>query len=248
MACGTRCDKKDSINKEFQDLSGWDTFSLERLQNTLSGNIENDEVRVYTVASTRFDENANAIRHEGCGPNLEGGLATLCTCKRSMRHAQSSDYWKGKWILGVTSRAKNKNASGKHYLLYLMKVEQAFDSYKALHLHLKQNNPSALQTKNANKNLFGDIYQPKANCTDALDPNQYKSPPDNHSHGGDEWELDISHELPSTKRLPTPLLLGDINNTFVWQKPMIIFKEDRGTNNKKMTMAHLLFDELIPNT
>ena len=235
MACGARCGKKDIINKKFQDLSGWKPNTLNDLKKIIGGQIDDTEVRVYTVASTYFDKNDNLIRHEGCGPNLEGGLATLYTCKRSMRQGQSSDYWKGKWILGVTSRAENKNINRKHYLLYLMKVEKAFDSYKDLHQHLKQNNPSALQAKNANKNLFGDIYQPKADCTDPLDPKQYISPPDNHSHGGDEWKLDISYELPSTKRLPTPLLLGDVNNTFVWQKPMIIFKEDRGTNNKKMT-------------
>lgn len=246
MACGSRPNKED--DKEFQDLSGWDTFSLERLQNTLSGHIENDEARVYNVKSTRFDEKANVIRHYGSGPNLEGGLATLCTCKRSMRHAQSSNYWKGKWILGVTSRDKTQNISGKHYILYLMKVEQAFKSHQALYKHLKQINPYALQTKNAHKNPFGDIYEPKIACVDPLDPTQYKPPHKDHDHGGNEWQFDISFRESDTERSPAPLLLGDVNNTFVWQKPMIIFKENRGPSSKKITMTQLLFDELIPIT
>lgn len=248
MTCGSRPNKEEY--KRFQDLSGWGAFSLERLQNTLSGYIENDEVRVYTVASTFFDKKENVFRHEGSGPNLEGGLATLCTCKRSMRQGQHADYWKGKWILGVTSRAKAKGFSGKHYPLYLMKVEQAFETHQALYEHLKKNNPYALQIKNAVNNRLGDIYTPIADCNAPLYPRQYKFPHKNHSHGhnvNEEWEDDISCKLSDTERLPTPLLLGDVHNTFVWQKPMIIFREDRGPGNKIMAMTQLLFDELVLN-
>lgn len=190
MACGTRCGIKDVINKDFQDLSGWKSNTLDDLQKTLGGQIDDTEVRVYTVASTYFDKNTNVIMHKGSGPNLECGLATLCTCKRSMRQGQSSDYWKGKWILGVTSRAISHGFSGEHYLLYLMKVEHAFESHKALYQYLTKNNPSALQIKNAVRNPLGDIYEPITTCLDPLNPRNYKFPHINHSHGhkvNNEW-------------------------------------------------------------
>lgn len=245
MACGSS--KDNGYNKEFQDLNGWKSYILKDLLNRLSNQIDNNEVRVYTVASTWFDKNAKIITHKGSGPNLEGGLATLCTCKHSMRQGQNINDWKGKWILGVTSRDKTHGFNGEHYLLYLMKVERTFESHKILYQYLHQNNPTALQIKNAANNPLGDIFEPSTSCVDPLDPRQYKFPHKDHSHGheaGEEWEWDISNKTP-TKRTAIPLLLGDINNTFVWQKPVIKFTQHRGVGNKKMLMKELLFNGFI---
>ena len=60
MACGIR--SSDENTKEFQNLSDWTSYSYEKLLNKLSGYIENDEARIYTVASTRFDKSTNLIR------------------------------------------------------------------------------------------------------------------------------------------------------------------------------------------
>ena len=241
MACGSS--KDIDYNKEFQDLNGWKSYTLKDLLNRLSNQIDNDEVRVYTVASTCFDKNSKIIRHRGSGPNLEGGLATLCTCKHSMRQGQNINDWTGKWILGVTSRAKANGFNGEHYLLYLMKVDRAFESHKAFYQYLKQYNPTALEIKNAVKNRLGDIFEPSSTCVDPLDPRQYKFPCETHSHDnkvGDQWEDDISYKSSST-----PLLLGEANNTFVWQKTVIKFKQDRGVGNKKMLMKDLLSNDFI---
>lgn len=237
------CDSCEKDHK-YQNLSGWGSHSLEMLRSKLSGHyLGDDEVRVYTVASTKLEN--GIIRHMGSGPNLEGGLATLCTCKRSMREAQSKEYWQERWILGLTSRAKSNGFGSVHYFLYLMKVGVAFDSHFQLYSYLEEHNINALNIKNAVLSPLGDIYEREfkepleLGELDYRNPRKYKFPHFHHSHGhtvNEEWESDI---------VSTPLLLGDINQTYVWQKPMIIFKENRGSGNKKMTMSELLSDSFV---
>jgi hypothetical protein len=250
MVCSSGCGTEDIEDKKFQDLSGWIGVTLEDLLNRLGGQID-DEIRVYTVATTRLDKNSNIVGHKGSGPNLEGGLATLCTCKHSMRRNHTAEDWmKNKWILGLTSRTTSNGFNGEHYLFYLMKVDRAFESHKALFEHLKKHNAAALRIKNAVKNPLGDIFEPISACADPLNPRMYKLPHIKHSHAhdvGKGWEDDISFSYMSspTKRSPTPLLLGDIRNTFVWPKPMIKFKQKRGVGNKKLTLGKVLSNEFI---
>lgn len=240
MVCSSGCGTENIADKEFQDLSGWEGIALEKLLNRLGGQTD-DEVRIYTVATTRLNKNSMIVGHKGSGPNLEGGLATLCTCKHSMRRSHSAADWKGKWILGLTSRAINNGFSGEHYLFYMMKVEQAFDSHDELYMHLIRIKSPVLRIKSAVKNPLGDIFEPIAVGTNSLDPRMYKPPHINHSHGlNDGWEDDISYKRSPNERLSTPLLLGDIDNTFVWPKPMIRFKQKRGVGNMKLTVGQVI--------
>lgn len=227
-------------NKEYQDLNKWPEVTLKELLARLEGQ-PHEEVRIYTVASTRFDRNEKIIRHTGSGPNLEGGLATLCTCKHSMRQNQPKD-WKNLWILGLTSRAADKGFHGDHYLFYMMKVSRSFETQKELFEYLKQANPHALRIKNAVNNPLGDIFEPDSNCINALNPFMYKTPHKNHSHGRDGdvyWHNDIVYNGRSA-----PLLLGDTDNTFVWTKPMIKFTLQRGVGNMKFSLGEELFSLL----
>lgn len=224
-------------DKKWQDLSRWNGKTHQELLYEIAG-YQADEVRVYTVSTTKFIEKSNLIQHWGSGPNLEGGLATLCTCKHSMRLNSSCEKWKDRWILGLTSRAKSKGFDGKHYLLYLMKVEKAFDSHKEMYEYLEINNKKSLQLKNAIGNRLGDIFQPSDTCTNFTDPIMYKKPHGDHSHGYDGdtlWHKDIVY----AKNKCAPLLLGNKKNTFVWSKPMIVFNKDRGPGNLKITLKDL---------
>lgn len=239
MGCGT----ENIEDKEFQDLSGWNGglfcngITLETLRSKLFKGESSKEVRVYTVKTTRLDKNLKVVRHLGSGPNLEGGLATLCTCKHSMRQNHTCEDWKDRWILGLTSRAQNNGFNGEHYLFYMMKVEKAFESHNELYEYLGKKNSDALQIKNAVKNPLGDIFQPTDNCTVPLDPKMYKTPHRKHSHGYDgdtQWHDDIVYDSK-----PAPLLLGNCDNTFVWPQPMIRFKQNRGVGNKKLTLEEL---------
>ena len=241
MGCSNVGDAESTDDKQFQDLRGWKGLTREELQRKLH-KCTGDEVRIYTVASTILDKKSHDVRHTGCGPNLEGGLATLCTCKHSMRQSYIPKDWKGRWILGLTSRAMKKGFSGEHYLFYLMKVSQAFESHRDLFEYLAKGNRKALQIKNATKNPFGDVYQPRGTCADALNPSMYDLPCANHSHGSkvnDQWVDDIVY-----KGKRAPLLLGDIENTFVWPQPVIRFTQHRGVGNLKLTLWEDLFNFL----
>ena len=68
----------------------------------------------------------------------------------------------------------------------------------------------------------------------------YEDPCKNHSHGGDQWHDDIIY-----KNKSTPLLLGDVNHTFVWTKPLIKFKENRGSGSKKMELREILSSDFV---
>ncbi|MER0170547.1 MAG: hypothetical protein DU489_08080 [Nitrosomonas sp.] len=234
MNCISQCEKSGA--KECQDLSGWEGITYEELLVRLKKYI-NEEVRIYTVATTSLNKKTNRICHSGSGPNLEGKFATLCTCKHSMRQYHTLDEWKSVWILGLTSRAINKGFSGIHYLFYMMKIEQAFESHKDLCQYLNKQNYLALQHKSAVRNRLGDIFEPKLSCTEPLNPKMYKTPHKNHSHGLDNnWNDDIVYKGKSA-----PLLLGDVNNTFVWPQPKIIFDAERGVGNLKLPLGEDLF-------
>ena len=238
MGCGSGYETKNIEDKKCQDLSGWTGtgLTLETLRSKLLGGDISKDVYVYTVYTTRLDKNLKVVRHLGSGPNLEGGLATLCTCKHSMRKYHTCEDWKDRWILGLTSRDKKHGFNDEHYLFYMMKIEKAFESHKELYEYLDtEQNRKFLQIKNVVNNRLGDIFEPKSTCTctNSLDPMMYKKPIENHSHaenGHTDWYDDIAY---------TPLLLGDKNKTFVWTQPMIIFTQDRGVGNKKLTIEDL---------
>lgn len=233
----------ESKNKEYQVLSDWHSITLEDLSNKLTPHAE-DEIYLYTVASTRLEkiDGKYYVRHMGSGPNLEGGLATLCTCKRSMREGmrnQKDEFWKRLWIVGLTSRAKANGFNGKHYLFYMMKIEHRFNDHKALHEYLNKYNQSALKIKNPLTNRLGDVFRPQTGLVLSTDdpylqPCNYEPPCKNHSHSHDnEWHEDIRK---------TPLLLGEENNTFVWSEPKIIFNEKRGIGCKKILVKNFIAD------
>lgn len=235
MGCSSKIEET-GIGKEWQDLSGWPQITLQDLIGKISTQM-NECVRIYTVKTTRLIIESNEIHHIGCGPNLEGGLATLCTCKHSMRQSHTCRDWKDKWILGLTSRAKNNGFDGTHYLFYLMKIKNAFENHRDLYGFLKNNNENnALRIKSSVNNPRGDIYIPKSNCNDLLDPNEYEKPCENHSHiDNNGWHDDIIG-----KNNSATLLMGDKSNTFVWLKPTIKFNKNRGPGNLILSMEEFI--------
>lgn len=239
MGCGSGFTEKNE-DKKYQDLCGWTNISLGELQQKLEGE-SLEAVRIYTVATTKLEN--HVVHHKGSGPNLEGGLATLCTCKHSMRQYHTTKEWAGKWILGLTSRAKNNGFNGKHYLFYMMKVEKAFESHSALHNYLHEKYPATLRIKSAVYNRLGDIFEPKIHCKNPLDPSMYKKPHPNHSHGESGttgWYDDIVYNGKEA-----PLLLGDVENSFVWTEPTIIFDRPRNTGSMRLNVGDLFNLDLM---
>lgn len=148
--------------------------------------------------------------------------------------------WKDVWIAGVTSRTLHDD---KHWLFYLAKVRDAYESHAELwkSLHLDQR-----KAKSATNNYLGDLYQPKSPMPSGegrFSPDHYVGPkPGDHTHAEKKkpngWQDDISYSL--NGRHPA-LLVGDPNNTFIWTKPLINLKDNHSRGpNKYGSLKELL--------
>ena len=170
---------------------------------------KSDEVYAYIVQSVEYD--GSKFLQTGTGPNFEGGVITLCTCKHKMRASSRKvkEGWKSTWIAGFTGQRLFKD--GRNYLFYLMRVGEAFPSQKALWDSLDIYTQKA---KNALYNPLGDLYQPKplAEFKDKYEYSSYYKPCKEHSHyKRDEWKCDINYE-----GLHPSLLLGEKDNSYLW--------------------------------
>jgi hypothetical protein len=88
-----------------------------------------DRTYSYVVRSIKHDFETNTFEQHGSGPNFQGGVLTLCTCKHQMRSSQAANDWKGVWVAGFTSRTIHE---GKHWLFYLAKIKFAYESHADL--------------------------------------------------------------------------------------------------------------------
>jgi hypothetical protein len=191
-------------------------------------------VYCYIIKSVKKDKKNNDIfRQEGCGPNWQGGLITLCTCKHRMRTLFSSKDWKEKWIAGFTSindGSGGKDASNrKNALVYLMKVKDAFGSHHDLWYALPPETRTAKAAHNES-NIHGDVFCPKGkleNRAKKYAPSAYYRPSKFHDHSKC-WHKDVNYS--KTKKHHPSLLVGDKNNSFLWNRPLIAatFKLNRG--------------------
>lgn len=223
-----------------QNLSAWksNTLNLNNLRKQLSAFLD-DTAYIYTLTSLTRDA-SGIIQQNGSAPNVEDGIVTLCTCKHYMRQGNKGK-WKGVWIIGLTPIVKNKGFDGeKNYVFYITRVEKEFTNHKEFYDYLHLNHPNAIIPKNGSRNELGDIFEPKTGIVidgvTELNPNSYIDASKIHSHGT-AWIHDVSLNPLSASPVSTPLLLGEINNSFVWQKPTIIWKGTKSVRRKKLTLG-----------
>lgn len=173
----------------------------------------------------------------GSAPNFQGDLITLCTCKHWMRTWRSPEDWKGVWIAGFTGI--NVVGDRKNYLFYLMRVQNAFSSYKELWDWL---NPVVRNAKNASLHKFGDVYELiTPNLTDVFDPTQYREPIKNPKHvhlENNEWHEDINYKTKKGKR--PALLVGAPNYSFLWSELKIYFKDKHPRTTKWESIKYFI--------
>ena len=233
-------------------------LSLKELQRDIEKReikLREEVVYVYVVATTEIRN--SQILQTGTGPNIEGGLITLTNCKHGMRCDIGDDIknginlngemWKIRednvWIAGLTTRNRRKNPYGKHFLFYLMKVEEYHESFTELRRYLQNNYPNALSVKRTvdydpKSNPLGDVYEPRREqgCNDPFDPNSYHPPHYHHPHhqcmnyrsqpnchtscniSCGCWRRDIAYNKCGN---PPYLLTGDKVLSYVWQIPKI---------------------------
>ena len=151
----------------------------------------------------------------GSGPNFQGGLVTLCTCKGQMRAGKAAGDWCGTWVAGFTSRTIHE---GRTWLFYLARVQQPLPSQFDLWNYLT---PEAQRAKSASLNRQGDAYVPVAGWdgTERFGAANYETPNENHVHRG-FWKDDINKMYYG--RQPY-LFVFDPNMSFLWERPRIYF-------------------------
>ena len=189
-------------------------LSLEGVRERIVPFLE-DMVYAYVVASVEHNPYENRLYQTGSGPNFQGGVVTLCSCKHQMRTYPAFKSGEEVWVAGYTS---SSHPSGQ-MLFYLMRVSQRFESHREL--WFSDSVPvKAKQAKSANSDIFGDIYQPLSELGDPYSQESYLPPCKCHSHcePGD-WGRDIGY-LDRYGRIPS-LLVGDPEYSFLWDKPTI---------------------------
>jgi hypothetical protein len=207
-------------------------LSLEALKSRIG--LDTSFVYCYVVATIK--QAGGNFYQTGSGPNFQGDLVTLCTCKRYMRTFLDSESWKGKWIAGFTGQ---KAGEGKNRLVYLMRVEQTYVSHYGL-WHSETIPLKAKNVKLTRWNNLGDVYQPKEEAAENyFNVRNYFPPVETHTHHkNDEWHRDINYSGMKGRR--AVLLVGDIQNSFLWSKPLITFVSKLHRGQKKYLLSSLL--------
>jgi len=159
MTCQTRYASPERTHQPFPqtaELGQNLNMPLSRLHDCAGGQAL---VYYYVIASMR--KRGEEFVQTGCGPNFQGGLITLCTCKHHLRTFREPDQWNGIWIAGFTSLP---TGDGANFLIYLMRVAHAFQSHRDL--WFSSAIPAAAKhAKATHRNRFGDIYQPHHKIT-----------------------------------------------------------------------------------
>jgi hypothetical protein len=218
-------------------------LSLDELLLKTGGN----QATVYSYIIASVTNHEGNFVQKGSAPNFQGDLITLCNCKHRMRTFYDIPEWKDKWIAGFTGA---KAGNGSNVLVYLMKVGIAFESY--CDLWFSEDLPEAAkQAKSANKNKFGDVFQPKSKLTDKRDKfdfGHYVLPVGNHVHANpqnpDGWHKDINYEKGVCGR-KAALLTGDEQYSFLWDKPKLFRSRQLHRGQTKDNLQSLLTGDLI---
>ena len=199
--------------------------------------IGSEQAFVYCYIIATIGNDQGSFVQAGSGPNFQGDLITLCTCKRYMRTFKNSTDWPGAWIAGFSGIQAGQIGNA---LVYLMKVDHAFCS----HHELWSSNVLSIKTKRAKSaklHKLGDLFQPREEHSgDLFDPQSYYPPCNNHTHiDRDEWHKDIDYiGLRSGRR--AALLVGDVEKSYLWDKPLIYHSNRLGRGQRKSHLQELL--------
>lgn len=107
-------------------------FTLQTLRSAIPAELQSRAVYSYVIKTV--NNVAGRFVQTGSAPNFQGGVITLCTCKHKdrayaprsgCRGPDKSEPWKGIWLAGICGPA----AFSPRGLVYLMLVEQVFDSH-----------------------------------------------------------------------------------------------------------------------
>lgn len=190
-------------------------------------------VYCYVVDSVRNED--GRFVHRGSGPNFQGDMVTLCTCKHHMRTSLSPDDWQGRWVAGFTGV---KAGEGKNALVYLTKVGYAFESHHDL-WYSEEISTETKRAKSATLSRLGDLFEPIDESSDPFDHRDYRPPHIAHSHApNNTWYGDVDRTGYGGRR--PALLTGDPEATFLWDRPVIFFPDSIGRGYRKIPLNDLI--------
>lgn len=192
--------------------------SLEDLLAEL-GVLGNVPVFLYTMTTVHVKD--GNFRQAGSGPNLEGGVATLCTCKHDMR--ASRHLQPGAVIAGFASRGVG--LPERNALFYLGQVNQLFDTHAELWDSLPV---ETARLKSVSENRLGDVFEPAPGPPRAL-PIEYEFylpvRAGKHSHrrdDEDETRLRADVHFQRANRGPARLLAFSPDLIWTWTTPRVV--------------------------
>ncbi len=210
-------------------------FSLGKLRRSIDKTNSSTAIYCYVMSSVR--KRGGILQHYGCGPNWQGGLITLCTCKHFMRNFLDVNKWLGTWVAGFSNV---RAGSGVNVLIYMMRVKDAFESHYKLWYALPR---QVRWAKAADRkfNILGDIYRPKVRPTQKspFSKTRYHKPCPSHVHI-DGWAKDIDYKM--YRR--AAMLVGDKKSSFVWNQPKIAFDHNIGRGQVKYSLKDFLHSRL----
>ncbi len=180
--------------------------------------------RVYPyVVATVARGGDGVFRQEGCSPNLQGGIITLCDCKHHMRSSSYFADYRGVWIAGLTRGGLT--AKHRRYLFYLM-FARPVTSHAELWKSLRATTRMA---KSARLDPLGDIYEPVRSGLEGDEcfaADNYRRPVAGHVHQH-VWRRDLEQTYRKTRRRPV-LLKGEPILSFIWSLPRLWLSERAG--------------------
>lgn len=231
MSCSAKCSANVDDHQPFPKsgrLAGNKNLSLSTLRKHVTG-----QATVYYYIIKSIKNRDGHFIQTGCGPNLQGDYVTLCACKHLMRTFLDASNWTDKWVAGFTGVTTGQ---GRNFLVYLMKVSQAFESHYDLwfdkHIPLKTK-----RAKAAHLDKFGDIYKPRRRVANVFDPQDYIPPHSKHVHSRG-WERDVVYRSRSGRI--AILLVGNPMYSFLWNRPMIEYVSKLHRGQKKCEIHSLL--------
>jgi len=190
---------------------------------------------IYCYVMTTIRNYDGTLQHIGSGPNWQGGIITLCTCKHYMRTLNSAEDWMGLWVAGISSVCAGAG-DRKDVLMYLMRVGRAFKSHYDLWHALP---PGVRLAKATDTNPLGDVYKPLGAFKREyqFDICRYHRPL-SHSRWYDMIR-DIDYRRNDNNRRAA-LLVGDVKYIFVWDQYMIAFEGSIKRGHKKFELREFL--------
>jgi len=188
------------------------------------------QVYRYVVATVE-NVHDHFVQH-GSGPNWQGGILTLCTCKHAMRTFREPQDWPDTWIAGFTGV---KAGGGRNALVYLTRITAAYSALWRSPLLTQQ----AKRVKLAKLEGLGDIFEPREGVNLPYAARGYQPPCKQHVHRqNNSWHNDINYVGASKRR--AALLVGDPAQTYLWQRPTLLLSTSIGRGQRKSTLTELL--------